>query len=368
MLGAFFLLLVVSPTQTLAFRGSLDIQSSKASIPKKDANDNIRSRTALRYNSVNNDHHSTDREKSFGNFGSSTHQPLRLNKVFKATHSRRQADDIIEQGRVTVNGEVSHGCMVMPFQDEVRLDGKLVTGWEAMNGIIPPQESSQKTQSNNNSSNQQQTDQSMSNLATVTSTTPLEYIKYYKPRSVICTTDTRIRGNLIDALRQQSQYNPRHRVYPVGRLDKDTSGLILVTSDGRLPNASLRSNQRKPKVYQVQVDLPLQQKHIQQLREGVVITTVAQRDQKRAQPLTAKTQPCDVEQLSSTAVQMTLREGRNRQIRKMMGALGYTVRRLHRIRFGEITMEGLEKPGDWKYLDEDEMEWIRSLVEGDDSG
>jgi hypothetical protein len=135
---------------------------------------------------------------------------LRLNKVFKATHSRRAADALILSGGVTVNGvPVSNqgGFKVIPFVDEVALDGTVVQGWEAMNGLEDP--------------NKQQT--SSRNEGVVAGTEAFEYVKYWKPRGVTCTTDRAMPDNIIDQIINDG-YSPRHRVYPVGRLDKDTSG------------------------------------------------------------------------------------------------------------------------------------------------
>jgi len=266
---------------------------------------------------------------------------VRLNKVFKASHSRRQADRVIEEGRVDVNGEQSYGCMVIPYKDVVELDGQIITGWEQMNGFVIPSDGASTT-------------------TTPTISGGLEYVKYWKPRGVVCTTDRRVRDNIIDVI-QQGGYQPKHRVYPVGRLDKDSSGLILLTSDGRLPNASLRRSQKQPKIYRVDVDRPLEKHDVEHLRDGIVITTVAQRDGK-SKPLTAKTKPCLVYQVSPTCCEITLTEGRNRQIRKMMDALGYDVYDLHRVRFGKISLDDLDYEGDWKRLDGLEMEWIETLL------
>jgi pseudouridine synthase len=148
----------------------------------------------------------------------------------------------------------------------------------------------------------------------------------------------------------------------VGRLDKDTSGLILLTSDGRLPNAALRGKYKQPKIYQVMVDLPLLESDLQKLQDGVVISTVAQRDGKRAAPLVAKTLPCQVEQLGSSILQMTLIEGRNRQIRKMLGALGYTVVKLRRIQFMGLTLEPMRRPGEFQVLTPTEVELLTRVI------
>ncbi len=264
--------------------------------------------------------------------------PVRLNKVFKATHSRREADRMIQEGRVAINGVVSYGDMVVPFKDVITLDGTPIRGWEEMNGMDRPKSSEGCKE------------------------TIFEYVKYYKPRGVVCTTDSRIKGNIIDALTRESGYQPKHRVYPVGRLDKDSSGLILITSDGRLPNASLRQQRKQPKFYRVRVGQPLSDEDLEQLRSGIVITTVAQRDGK-SKPLTAKTKPCTVISLGPRDVEIVLEEGRNRQIRKMMEALGNAVMKLHRVRFGEISLDKDMSAGDWKALNSRELSWIDSILD-----
>ena len=287
-------------------------------------------------------------------------RPIRLNKVFKATHSRREADKLIESGRVSVNGqpvEQRGGFLVQPFVDQVALDGELIEGWEAMNGIV-------KEQNNKNSESRNGTSKEHDVFTTSNS---LEYIKYWKPRGVTCTTDRSIESNIIDDLLHKRGYRPRHRVYPVGRLDKDTSGLILLTSDGRLPNSALRGKFKQPKVYQVLVHKALLDEDLKQLREGVVITTVAQRDgRNRGKSLTAPTLPCQVDRIPNTrrrGVTMVLVEGRNRQIRKMMEALGYSVVKLHRIQFMGLTLEPLRQAGEWAELDDYEMSKVNAVLD-----
>ena len=183
---------------------------------------------------------------------------IRLNKVFKATHSRREADRLIESGRVSVNGKVVSmmgGMKVIPFQDEVSLDGKIIRGWERMNAI-------NDENNNNNIHNNTRNADHNNNLL---NTDSFEYVKYYKPLGVTCTTDLRIKDNIIDSIKRAG-YNPKHRVYPVGRLDKETSGLIILTSDGRMVNAVLRGEKKQPKVYKVMVNGRLQENDLQQLR------------------------------------------------------------------------------------------------------
>jgi 23S rRNA pseudouridine2604 synthase len=283
---------------------------------------------------------------------------IRLNKVFKATHSRREADALIDSGRVSVNGQIvsqKGGFLVQPFVDQVALDGVLIEGWEAMNGF-----QSQKV-------NYPAVDQRSKPFGTIDAhKRDFEYIKYWKPPGVTCTTDQSIESNIIDDLIRRRGYQPKHRVYPVGRLDKDSSGLILLTSDGRLPNSALRGMFKQPKVYQVLVDQPLRDVDMDRLRKGVVITTVAQRDGKnRGKALTAPTLPCQVECIPDSrqqGVTMTLVEGRNRQIRRMMQALGYEVVELHRVQFMGITLRSLQRAGEWKALDEGEMALVHNVL------
>lgn len=267
-----------------------------------------------------------------------TPEAIRLNKVFKATHSRRQADDLVASGRVTVNGEPadSAGRRVIPFRDVIRLDGNIIHGWEALNACAPVNKFETRT--------------------------AFEYIKYWKPCGVTCTTDRSIQSNILDRL-EQDDYRPDHRVYPVGRLDKETSGLIILTSDGRLPNSALRGRYKQPKTYEVLVNYALTDDEVQKLRDGVVITTQAQRDGRRAPPLTAKTKPCTVETLNDRRkLRMTLVEGRNRQIRRMIASLGLRVEELHRCEFMNITLAPLRGPGDWAPLSSKELEIVSHVI------
>jgi 23S rRNA pseudouridine2604 synthase len=292
---------------------------------------------------------------------------IRLNKVFKSTHSRREADRLILDGRVKVNGRVSYGCMVTPFQDRVQLDGADVVGWEQMNAVVSSSSSSSSRTSprQSESSDDSASNDEPSTLGPAkeeTTSCSFEYIKYWKPQGVTCTTDRRITGNIMDQIIHINGYRPIHRVYPVGRLDKDSTGLILLTSDGRLPNASLRQDQKQTKRYQVTIDRRIDPHDVQRLRAGVLITTIAQRD-RTTKSLTAYTKPCLVNITSPSTLEITLTEGRNRQIRKMLDVLGYTVIDLHRLAFGPITLQGLTKAGDWSRLKGAELEWVQSLVQ-----
>lgn len=155
----------------------------------------------------------------------------------------------------------------------------------------------------------------------------------------------------------------------MGRLDAASTGLLLLTSDGRVPNAVLRASASKSKVYRV-VSGPgrVTDAHLEALRTGVVITTVAQRDGRRAAPLVAPTQPCEVVRIgagggatSGRELRITLKEGRNRQIRRMLGALGYETVSLHREQFMSVTLDELTEGG-WRVLREKEMRGVRTAV------
>ena len=220
------------------------------------------------------DYHS-DEEASQQLPSSSSSSGIRLNKVFKATHSRREADALIASGRVCVNGlmvdAANVGRKVLPFQDVVSLDGTIIYGWEAMNAITG--ENGMTSKMDQCSHSDGNTHSNINNYNAINNHQPLnsselssfEYIKYYKPLGVTCTTDSRIKDNIIDDLIYHG-YTPRHRVYPVGRLDKETSGLILLTSDGRVVNSVLRGENKHPKVYNVMVNDSLTEEDIERLR------------------------------------------------------------------------------------------------------
>lgn len=190
---------------------------------------------------------------------SNNEEGIRLNKVFKATHSRREAVDLIASGRVSVNGEQvlnKGGFKVIPFHDVIQLDGRVIKGWEKMNVLDPHPDGKEGSASRGGEAEADSRSLQVEQF---------EYVKYFKPLGVTCTTDLRIHDNIIDSIETHG-YRPRHRVYPVGRLDKETSGLILLTSDGRLVNSVLRGEKKQPKVYKVMVDGRLEDHHLQRLR------------------------------------------------------------------------------------------------------
>ena len=304
----------------------------------------------------------------------SAQKKIRLNKVFKRTHSRRQADRLIEEGRVTINGErvsTKGGFFVVPYVDEVSLDGSVVEGWEEMNFVANDNNKNINSKAKGKGAPNQppKATRQTRDDGSSTERSTFEYIKYWKPMGVICTTDPNIPGNIIDEMREHDGYDPPHRVYPVGRLDKETTGIILLTSDGRLPNAALRKQHKRPKIYEVMVDPPIgppgsarSNDVLDTLSNGVVISTETVRNGVR-KTLTAPTEPCTVEQLTDQWLRITLKEGRNRQVRKMTRAVGHRTVELERVSFAGISLEpGLRGPGDWDYLKEEELEIVRDMI------
>ena len=323
---------------------------------------------------------------------------IRLNKVFRATHSRRQADQLIAEGRVAINGTTVHdmGRRVVPYCDIVSLDGTVYSNWEARQYYSEqdsqPNHLLSKHNNNNNYYKDQPPDESISSSSSSSSSSPLlqptqeDYLKFWKPVGVVSTTDRLVANNLLQALEEQvdkkkkrqrvkhssNQHDTgwQHRIFSVGRLDKDSSGLLLLTSDGRIPNAVLRKQGKHPKVYQVRVHRPISNADLQRLRQGIVITTDTVRQGKHV-PRTAPTLPCRVRRIPYCSdphqqhwVEMTLREGRNRQIRVMMQTLGYRVVELHRTHFLGIDLSGLEGPGDFASLNEEERALLERAVVG----
>lgn len=221
---------------------------------------------------------------------------MRINKYISESGitSRRGADKWIAEGRVTINGTVAElGSQAEPG-DDVRVDGKPI-----------------KVEQQN------------------------VYIALNKPIGITSTTEKHIKGNIVDFV------NHPLRIFHIGRLDKDSSGLILLTNDGDIVNEILRAENKHEKEYIVTVDKPLTASFIQDMSSGVEI-------------LDTKTLPCKVEQLTKYTFNITLMQGLNRQIRRMCSALGYEVRDLHRIRIMNIHLDGLAI-GQWRDLTEDEL-------------
>jgi 23S rRNA pseudouridine2604 synthase len=223
---------------------------------------------------------------------------MRINKFLSETGitSRRGADKFIEDKRVTINGQLAElGSKVEPG-DEVRVDGKIIEQ--------PKQQ--------------------------------YVYIALNKPVGITSTTERHIKGNIVDFV------NHSERIFHVGRLDKDSEGLILLTNDGDIVNEILRAENEHEKEYIVKVDMPITQSFIQKMEEGVEI-------------LDTKTLPAKAEKLSKYTFRLTIRQGLNRQIRRMCTALGYEVRSLKRIRIMNIHLGDLPV-GQWRDLTVQERE------------
>ena len=220
---------------------------------------------------------------------------MRINKFISeaGTASRRGADKLITEGRVTINGKrATIGSQVEPG-DDVRVNGNQL--FVARNNV---------------------------------------YIALNKPVGITCTTEKGVKGNIVDLV------NHPFRVFHIGRLDKDSEGLILLTNDGDIVNEILRSENQHEKEYVVSVDRPITPEFLKQMSEGVKI-------------LDTITLPCKVEQLSKYDFKIILTQGLNRQIRRMCEALGYNVYRLQRIRIMNIQLDNLPV-GQWRYLSKKE--------------
>lgn len=250
-----------------------------------------------------------------GDFGQKQHiqheekATLRLNKyISDSGHcSRREADRLIEAGRVKVDGVLAPiGLKVVPGQ-EVSVDDKVVRVRE------------QKV-----------------------------YIALNKPAGITCTTDQSIEGNLTDFM------NYREKIFPIGRLDKDSTGLLLMTSDGDIVNKILRVENGHDKEYQVMVDKKFNQRFLDKMTSGVEIyNPVADRMEV--------TKPCEIEAIGAKSFNLTLQQGLNRQIRRMCEALGYNVVTLKRRRIMSVHLANLAE-GQWRYLTSDELAQIEQAI------
>lgn len=229
---------------------------------------------------------------------------VRINKYFSEIGycSRRAADKLIAQKRVTINGAIAEmGSKVSPG-DEIRLNGKLISPAE---------------------------------------TQPV-YLAFNKPRGIVCTTDTRReKNNIIDYI------NYPERIFPIGRLDKDSQGLILLTNDGDIVNKILRARNNHEKEYLVTVKRPITPSFIQKMSKGVPI-------------LGTVTRKCFVQQIDTYQFRIILTQGLNRQIRRMCEHLGNEVRQLKRYRIMNIH---LDVPlGKWRDLSEQELDDLNALL------
>ncbi|WP_172559538.1 23S rRNA pseudouridine(2604) synthase RluF [Vibrio fluvialis] len=232
----------------------------------------------------------------------------RLNKYISETGfcSRREADKLIEQGRVTINGQLPEMGTKVTDTDEVCIDDKPVRSKEK----------------------------------------PV-YIALNKPTGITCTTERDIPGNIVDFIGHHK------RIFPIGRLDKPSDGLIFLTNDGDIVNKILRAGNNHEKEYVVRVDKPVTPEFIKQMSSGVNI-------------LDTVTLPCKVTQETKFSFRIVLTQGLNRQIRRMCEALGYEVFKLRRVRIMNISLDGIPN-GKWRYLTDAEVAEILVMCE-DSSG
>lgn len=231
---------------------------------------------------------------------------MRLNKFISSTglYSRRKADELIKDKRVSVNGETGIIGQDVNENDKVYVDGK-----------------------------------------------PLEinennvYIILNKPRGITCTTERHIEGNIIDFV------NHTERIFPVGRLDKDSEGLIILTNDGDIVNKILREGNDKKKEYIVTVNKSITSNFIRSMSQGVEIYNPVRNEY-------TVTQKCDVSKINDRTFKIILSQGLNRQIRRMCTALEYKVINLKRVKIMDLTLEGLNT-GEWRNLTSQEIENLK---------
>lgn len=228
----------------------------------------------------------------------------RLNKYLSEVGycSRREADRLIEEGRITVNGVVPEMGLKVSEDDVIKVNGQLIKNNEEEN----------------------------------------VYLAFYKPVGIECTTNSIVRDNIVDYI------NYPKRIFPVGRLDKDSEGLIIMTNDGDIVNKILRQKNNHEKEYIVTVNKPVTERFLQRMGAGVPI-------------LDTITKECRVEPISKTVFRIFLTQGLNRQIRRMCEFFGYDVVALKRIRIINIS---LDIPlGTYRDLTKEELAELNRLIE-----
>jgi len=234
---------------------------------------------------------------------------IRLNKFISDSGfcSRREADRYIDEGMVVINGQVALTGVRVQVGDEVKVEGRRIRA-----------------------SAQNKADR--------------VYIAYNKPVGITCTTESGVQGNIIDAI------GHRQRIFPIGRLDKPSEGLIFLTSDGDIVNKILRAENVHDKEYVVTVDKPLSSAFVEKMSNGIPI-------------LGTVTAPCRVTITSRFVFKIILTQGLNRQIRRMCEYLGFEVTKLKRSRIMNVTL-GKLKAGEWRNLSHKEMDELNQAVAG----
>jgi 23S rRNA pseudouridine2604 synthase len=232
---------------------------------------------------------------------------ISLNKFISDTGycSRREADSLIQQGRVLLNNQTARAGNRYTPGDEVEVDGSLITSKQVKK-------------------------------------TKRVYLAFNKPIGITCTTDEHIPGNIISFIRYPK------RIFPIGRLDKDSEGLIFLTNDGDIVNKILRASNEHEKEYVVRVDKAITPYFTDKMSQGVPM-------------LGTVTQPCRVTRLGTHVFKIILTQGLNRQIRRMCEYLDYKVLSLKRTRIMNIALDKIPV-GKWRYLSEPEIEALIKLV------
>ncbi len=228
----------------------------------------------------------------------------RVNKAISETGycSRREADKFIEAGQVTVNGQKAVSGQQVGSADVVKVKGKRLS--------MKP---------------------------------PAVYMAFHKPPGITSTTDSKDPDNIVDFI------GYKQRIFPIGRLDKPSEGLIFMTNDGDIVNKILRAGNNHEKEYVVTVNKPITDEFLKKMGKGVKI-------------LGTKTKPCKVTKVSKSVFRIILVQGLNRQIRRMAEVCGYEVKRLVRVRIMTVDIKGIA-PGKWRYLTDKEISHINRLVE-----
>jgi 23S rRNA pseudouridine2605 synthase len=215
--------------------------------------------------------------------------------------SRRKADELIKAGRVKVNGEPGQLNTFVESNDVVELDGER----------LAPQR--------------------------------LAYVLLHKPAGVVTTArDPHGRRTVVDLVRHEA------RVVPVGRLDADTTGALLLTNDGELAHRLAHPRYQVEKVYEAEVEGEPSDEALRRLAEGLELDD-------------GPTAPARVQRLGTSRIELAIHEGRKHQVKRMLEAVGHPVRNLHRSRYAGLTPEGLE-PGDWRELEPEEIELLRGAI------
>lgn len=235
----------------------------------------------------------------------SNENSISLNKYISDTGrcSRREADRLIAAGKVLLNGVVAKPGNRVFAEDIVIVDGHKIQKENLPKRI---------------------------------------YLAFNKPRGIICTTDQTIKDNIIDYISYPE------RIFPIGRLDVPSEGLIFLTNDGNIVNKILRAGNQHEKEYIVKVNKEITPEFILKMSSGIPI-------------LDTVTNPCKVEQINPTTFKIILTQGLNRQIRRMCEFLNYGVLALQRIRIMNIKLDNLN-PGQWRNLTKKEIEVLNSLV------